>query len=88
MEVSRFLHFLECRKSDDYYVGISATVKSRILGAKIAHARWLDLNHLVPWRLEQEPWIEVCAVASGIEEPRELIELHLPHVLVINVQRS
>lgn len=36
-------------------------------------------------RLEQEPWIQVCAVASEIDETRALIELHQPQVLVINV---
>ena len=36
-------------------------------------------------RLEQESWIEVCAAGSGGEETRELIDLHRPHVLVINV---
>ena len=36
-------------------------------------------------RLEQEPGIKVCAVASGIEETQELIERYRPHVLVINI---
>lgn len=36
-------------------------------------------------RLEKEPWIEVCAAASGMEEARKLIGLHRPHVLVVNV---
>lgn len=36
-------------------------------------------------RLEQEPWIEVCGAAAGIDEARELIDEHRPQVLVINV---
>lgn len=36
-------------------------------------------------RLEKEAWIEVCALASGIDEARELIDQHRPHVLVMNV---
>ncbi len=35
-------------------------------------------------RLSQESWINVCAVASGSEELRNLIKRHKPHVLVIN----
>jgi len=36
-------------------------------------------------RLEKEPWIEVCAVASGLEEALLLIDQHRPHVLLINI---
>ncbi|MEE9367418.1 MAG: response regulator transcription factor [Pontiella sp.] len=36
-------------------------------------------------RLEKETWIEVCAVASEVGETREMIQLHRPDVLVINV---
>jgi DNA-binding NarL/FixJ family response regulator len=43
------------------------------------------LRNLLIERLEKEPWIEVCAVASGVEAMPELVELHRPHVLVMNV---
>jgi DNA-binding NarL/FixJ family response regulator len=35
-------------------------------------------------RLNQESWIDVCAVASDSEEVRNLVKLNKPHVLVIN----
>lgn len=35
-------------------------------------------------RLEREPWIEVCATASGLEETQQLIKQHRPNVLVMN----
>lgn len=36
-------------------------------------------------RIEREPWIEVCAVSSDVEEAQELILTHRPHVAVINI---
>jgi DNA-binding NarL/FixJ family response regulator len=36
-------------------------------------------------RLGQEPWVEICAVTSSIEDVPELIFEHRPHLLITNV---
>ncbi len=43
------------------------------------------LRHALVDRLKQEGWIELCGVASGLEEAREMIAEYKPHVLVMNI---
>jgi DNA-binding NarL/FixJ family response regulator len=43
------------------------------------------LRNALAERLEKEPWIEVCATATDVEETQTLIIQHRPDVLVMNV---
>lgn len=50
----------------------------------VAHEYSL-MRGMLAERLKREPWIDVCGVASGVDDVRALVELQMPQILVMNV---
>ncbi len=62
-------------------------VRNEKIRVVVAHEYGLMRGMMVE-RLKQESCIDVCGIASGIDDVRALIELQKPHVLVMNVSLS